>query len=1085
MKREPGTRHGHPAAGIHRLARSARLLLSALLAMGCAPGALVEDEIGTLQQAVTCSCPSVPSSTFTCAGCPITISLPLPKGLASEDVALGASQTLRVNDRVVVARTDGTLAAVSNIGSGETNLGAEAQVGQIWSTSPVTLRSNSLVTGTLASTAGSTLQAGAKINGFSAPQVASLPLRATTLTTTFPAGGSDVALEPDQQRSLLPGAFGAVSLKSRAKLSLSAGTYYFRSLGVESGARLSANVSAGPVTVYVAQGFSFKGVTEELPASSSETKLRIIVLGTTEVFVEAPFAGALLVPNAKLTLASVLAGHRGTFFARALEAHQGTRIVHWPFLVAPPKASGALVAELRALDSRIGAATTEAFRADVRAVSAEADYVLHPSPAAEATSDALHEARLTTRNAAVAVASERDAFMNLVVAQANPQAAGYIESVLVVFLADFRRSLGLWAPADAFDASCKELVQNQLLFDLVSAILKDDLPGYALALSEVEKALQCASLEDSRLYAEALARALERSVARFPVASRAVAETVLVAALANLVLLVHDDTKLEGPTRLYDWMGAHVTSLRDSFLDNASMFRKAGLWLRYPSGATLVQVKNLCESSPVTGCISGELLIYALTDAWRLGSGVCTALEMASAPFDTSFGYSCDRGVCGSTPSANGTFPPAGSGPVIDRAQAAGGLTPFGVSMTALQGKLCNQQRRNDQSTPAGWDRLLKCGIAPEQAARTELLSCIWDASHPDPNLALGRILTGNGWPAGTCGPSVTDAAPESTRTAAKEILDEKRDEIKESAEKRGYKAVTDKQIDDAKANVDKHNVLSHDAFVQKAKANHVPLDPDTAAFTVTNGAGISKTYVDAARFAERTPQQKAELLAHEAIHQILRAAQDKKGVGTDEEREHGVICTDLGFKNCGANMCAPDSNCGCSPASAYAETFRECVAPNLPTGLPPVEPITRLIYPTDDATGSRWRECFGAGFEHLSVPAICTKIVCAADYAVAFQDGKCLCSIDRPAGMQTMNNCTRSIRCDTGVPIVLPSGGCGCSGGNGVLGTGGTTNPPPAPICRPPVNPQGPVGPGGVTFFTDGMGTLVDGTARTLVCGM
>jgi len=66
-------------------------------------------------------------------------------------------------------------------------------------------------------------------------------------------------LEPDQQATIEPGHYQAISVKPGAMLTLNAGSYYFESLEIEPQAELQIQDDAGPTVVYVRGRFSFKG----------------------------------------------------------------------------------------------------------------------------------------------------------------------------------------------------------------------------------------------------------------------------------------------------------------------------------------------------------------------------------------------------------------------------------------------------------------------------------------------------------------------------------------------------------------------------------------------------------------------------------------------------------------------------------------------------------------------------------------------------------------------------------------------------------------------------------------------------------
>jgi hypothetical protein len=77
------------------------------------------------------------------------LSLEVPLGSALHQLVLGATQSLRIADGVLVTSPDPTRTPdVSSTGTEETNIGADAQLGgTVWSVGPVKLRDRALVAG--------------------------------------------------------------------------------------------------------------------------------------------------------------------------------------------------------------------------------------------------------------------------------------------------------------------------------------------------------------------------------------------------------------------------------------------------------------------------------------------------------------------------------------------------------------------------------------------------------------------------------------------------------------------------------------------------------------------------------------------------------------------------------------------------------------------------------------------------------------------------------------------------------------------------------------------------------------------------
>jgi RHS repeat-associated protein len=257
------------------------------------------------------------------------ITLHFPKGVGRDSVVFGANGTLKLNDRDKVQGAAGNAGAVSNAGSGETNLGAASSVGSVTSVASVTLRSNAQVKGDLTTAAATiTKQPGAHIGGELHKNATLTPLDELSWTVHLPTtNNGPVALEPnDQPPPLVPGSYSQVTAKTGAILKLSTGTYYFNGLDLESGSKLHLDKTSGPIAIYVSGAAILRG--DWVDDGGPEGDLLLVCLGSMDIFVEQVFTGTIVVPNAKLSLATlpIPLVYRGTFFARDIESHQDNTI---------------------------------------------------------------------------------------------------------------------------------------------------------------------------------------------------------------------------------------------------------------------------------------------------------------------------------------------------------------------------------------------------------------------------------------------------------------------------------------------------------------------------------------------------------------------------------------------------------------------------------------------------------------------------------------------------------------------------------------------------------------------------------------
>jgi hypothetical protein len=247
-------------------------------------------------------------------------------------LALYASRQLTIADRATT-RNGTVYSSVANGGSTETNIGVEAQVGNLFSKSPVTIRDRGRVNGFARSGGAITLQAGSTVSGTRRQNSAVNIVPLSQFSLEFPQlNAGNISLEPPPSQpssmSLEPGAYGDAMVKSRATLALRSGVYSFVSLAFEPDAVASLDTRQGPIFVYVQGVFRFRG---RIVNQGPRADVLVAVFGTETVFLEAPFIGTVVAPNAGITLATVSAGHIGSFFAKDIELRAQTNVTHESF----------------------------------------------------------------------------------------------------------------------------------------------------------------------------------------------------------------------------------------------------------------------------------------------------------------------------------------------------------------------------------------------------------------------------------------------------------------------------------------------------------------------------------------------------------------------------------------------------------------------------------------------------------------------------------------------------------------------------------------------------------------------------------
>jgi hypothetical protein len=222
---------------------------------------------------------------------PATLTVALPANLAVQSTPLAATRSLRIADRASILNKNVGNATIVNTGSGFTQLGTAARTGSIWSGGKVTLAAQATVDGFIKSAAGIQRDAGSVVTGTTDGAATLSPARESTWQVTFPANAAgDVDVQPNGQRSAILGGYGAVSVKSGGKLTLSGGTYGFEALTLEPGSSLILDDHAAPVLVYVRGAFVFRGRTQKQDDPES-TKPQLLIVAFGGASIEAPFKG--------------------------------------------------------------------------------------------------------------------------------------------------------------------------------------------------------------------------------------------------------------------------------------------------------------------------------------------------------------------------------------------------------------------------------------------------------------------------------------------------------------------------------------------------------------------------------------------------------------------------------------------------------------------------------------------------------------------------------------------------------------------------------------------------------------------------
>lgn len=293
----------------------------------------------------------------------INFTIKLPHGVHREDVAIATENGgfFRLDDGVRVVKDTGGFASVSSLESIiRPELGVSAEAQDLYSEpTGIDLRSNAHVHGIVKTAANLTKQAGAIVDGSVSENTSLQPFDTIDWTEAFPdINRGSCSLEPDNTEIIDPGSYGAIAIKSRSHLKIRSGKYYFASLSFEPESVLDIDNTAGPVFIYVRTDFAFSGTV--LEADPTHMNFLFGVAGANDISIQSPFRGILVAPLAGVNLATEGAlGHVGSFFMRAVIAHQNTLIHQRPFLPSEFCASDAACSSFCPCDSGMRTCTAD------------------------------------------------------------------------------------------------------------------------------------------------------------------------------------------------------------------------------------------------------------------------------------------------------------------------------------------------------------------------------------------------------------------------------------------------------------------------------------------------------------------------------------------------------------------------------------------------------------------------------------------------------------------------------------------------------------------------------------------------------
>lgn len=242
-----------------------------------------------------------------------------------ESLAASATDRLKINDGARI------LGPAASSGTTKTVVGVSGLVESLSSVSEIELRQNAKVLGDASSRSNISLAAGANVAGVTNRYDANLATETRELIDGPSAGTSPVQVLADAQMLLPPGQYSDVVVGPRAQLTLTRGEYGFKTLTVSAQASIKIDHEEGPVGVFVHEAVNYSG---GIASTDDEHPQWILVYtGSADLNINTVFTGAILAPNAKVSLATAPSGtnHKGQFFAKSLEVHQNQTVYFRPF----------------------------------------------------------------------------------------------------------------------------------------------------------------------------------------------------------------------------------------------------------------------------------------------------------------------------------------------------------------------------------------------------------------------------------------------------------------------------------------------------------------------------------------------------------------------------------------------------------------------------------------------------------------------------------------------------------------------------------------------------------------------------------
>lgn len=268
--------------------------------------------------------------TYALGAAPYTITLNTPASVATQDVALDATNYIEIDGLggQVIRSNSSLLSTIVSLGAGGVQIDAGGSAGNVWAPVKAVLLPGATANGNVYSNAA-TLDPGSTVKGTVVGNPTINPLTTTSWSLTFPAATvSDVEVFGGTTASKAPGRYGYVQVDAGATLKLTSGVYYVEGLTLLSLSTIQIDQTMGPVFIYVHNLLSYSGTI--VPTTGGFPDVLVAYFGVPNVTLSSPFQGTLISTVGSVTLGTFVPPHVGSFFAPTITVSTGATVTRHP-----------------------------------------------------------------------------------------------------------------------------------------------------------------------------------------------------------------------------------------------------------------------------------------------------------------------------------------------------------------------------------------------------------------------------------------------------------------------------------------------------------------------------------------------------------------------------------------------------------------------------------------------------------------------------------------------------------------------------------------------------------------------------------